>query len=1084
MVEQLNAIARLWWDWSIAMFWQVGLLILVIAVIDRLIRRWAWPQLRYALWSLILIKLLLPPSLSLPSGIVPSLAPVVRQALIRLESERPPVAAEGRALLFLNEEMLRVPAVEAATPVAISGGGLVGSVPARAYPQTPDGVTTSESLGHVAAVSPLTSVAWQVYAMTASLAGTLILGIWLFLRLRALVGRRAQETAAASLPESFYNQLAGCAKRLELRSIPRVVVTKRLATPAVFGLFRPVLLMPRGYLSRLSRRDTEHMLLHELAHIKRGDLVAHSLYMALQVVYWYNPLLWLVRRQMHHLRELSCDATVAEVLREQTMAYRQTLLETARRLLTSSVEPGLGLLGLFEDSNRLLVRLNWLTKPTWRYRNMKRVTVATIAALMLACVLPMARAQQAAANEVQQVETPQDTEVARQMAELERRLDHLRAEQQQLQKDLQTLAETRRQTVAPRRERLSEEIDVTVVPAEPPVRRSTREETLRIERARAEGEARRAQAEARRAAAEGKRAEAEAKRHEEWALQHQEWAESEPMKQWQAEVEKWQNSDEMKRWQQEVEKWGQEMGRRYEQGVEGSSGSEAVAPMPPMPAMPVMPPMDKVSGNPPAVAVVPHVSATPRPVPHVKVTVPRAPAHVEPVDLPDGDRVVQLQLPERMKLIDLMDLVGKHTGMNYIYDPALISDQTAVGLRGKLSGTMQVKDLYRLLQSALESQNLAMVRREGNVATIVPKPARLDVPHVPTMPPVPTPRSVPAPLQEDVDIEVQAPDPEAPVPVSEIPAPPAPPAIPHEQLRHLDVEMQKLQEHRQAISQQRQHTVEQVQRVNEQIKEKNKDIEKSRSLLYEQQYQLQEQQEQLRRHARDLPNWDDDTDLEEATSVQSATEPLAPDQVLEIANDFGSIAVRGDDGDTVRIVATVKGRGETMDEARAIVEQTKLDIKRSEGKLSVAMTKPQPGEQRREIRRKVDLELVVPRAARIKLGQAFGGVRLRDLSGSVKAAANMGSIEAVAVSGEVALAANFGAIDFVASPDLSAKIQANAQFGSVQSSLPLRVVKPGQFSMGSLASGVIGAGEGTVSLTTNMGSIRIRSQAEESKHQL
>ena len=248
--------------------------------------------------------------------------------------------------------------------------------------------------------------------MTASLAGTLILGIWLFLRLHSLVGRQAQEAAAASLPQSFYNQLAGCASRLELRCIPRVVVTKRLATPAVFGVFRPVLLMPRGYLSKLSRRDTEHMLLHELAHIKRGDLIAHGLYMLLQIVYWYNPLLWLVRRQMHHLRELSCDATVAELLREQTTAYRQTLLETARRLLTSSVEPGLGLLGLFEDSNRLLVRLDWLTKPTWRYKTMKRVTVATIAALMLACVLPMARAQETASNREERVSEQDDSVVA------------------------------------------------------------------------------------------------------------------------------------------------------------------------------------------------------------------------------------------------------------------------------------------------------------------------------------------------------------------------------------------------------------------------------------------------------------------------------------------------------------------------------------------------------------------------------------------------------------------------------------------------------------------------------------------------
>jgi len=240
---------------------------------------------------------------------------------------------------------------------------------------------------------PGPQLAWQFHAMTIWFSGTLILGIWLFLRLHSVAGRHAYRAAAASLPQSFYNHLADCSKRLGLRRIPRVAVTKRLTSPAVFGVFSPVLLMPRGYLSKLSRRDTEHMLLHELAHIKRGDLVMHSLYMLLQIAYWYQPLLWLVRRHLHHLRELSCDGTVAELLRERTLAYRQTLLETARRLLTTSVEPGLGLLGLFEDSNHLLARLNWLTKPTWRYCTMKRLIVATLAILMFACVLPMAQGQ-------------------------------------------------------------------------------------------------------------------------------------------------------------------------------------------------------------------------------------------------------------------------------------------------------------------------------------------------------------------------------------------------------------------------------------------------------------------------------------------------------------------------------------------------------------------------------------------------------------------------------------------------------------------------------------------------------------------
>ncbi|HNS22923.1 MAG TPA: M56 family metallopeptidase [Sedimentisphaerales bacterium] len=744
MVEQLNAVARLWWDWSVGMFWQVGLLILLIATIDRLIRRRAWPQLRYALWSLILVKLLLPPSLSLPSGIVPGLQPVVQQALARLEPEGPGTD-ESRVLFLLNEDLLSVGSVPAETSrstgiLPVSSMGVVPLELALTHGQdahatdgrdahatiVPHGVTTNGS--------PL--FVWQVYAMVASLAGTLILGIWLVLRLRSLVGRQAQETAAASLPQSFYNQLADCARRLELRFIPRVVVTKRLATPAVFGVFRPVLLMPRGYLGKLSRRDTEHMLLHELAHIKRGDLIAHGLYMLLQIVYWYNPLLWLVRRQVHHLRELSCDATVAELLREQTKAYRQTLLETARRLLTSSVEPGLGLLGLFEDSNRLLVRLDWLTKPTWRYRTMKRVTVLIVAVLMLACVLPMARAQQAASSEDKPVVTQEDARLSLQMAELQKRLDELMAQQQQLQDQLRALTEKR--TLSGVKEPPKPVSPPAVVPwqDETPASAELREAyEAQKEMFQAQQNQARALLEMKKAQVEAEKVKIKAKQQKEWAEQIPKWDQSKPMQQWRADVEQWRDGDEMKLWQQEVEKWAQEVAQRHT--PDGNNVAEPRA-MPPMPAMPEMPAMPAVPAMPPM--SVPALPAVP--------AMPDVMARAETPDLPGGDRMIDLKLPERVQLVDLVDLVGKHTNMNMLYDTNQVTGEVTLKLRGGLAGSVKVKELYQLLQSVLQERDLTMAPQDGNLVAIRPQ-----APQPIGLPIVVAPKAKPLPKQH-VDVTV------------------------------------------------------------------------------------------------------------------------------------------------------------------------------------------------------------------------------------------------------------------------------------------------------------------------------------------
>jgi beta-lactamase regulating signal transducer with metallopeptidase domain len=589
MIELLNGVARAWWGWAAAMFWQVGLLIVLIACLDRLIRRWAWPQLRYALWSLVLIKLILPPTMSLPSGVIPELRPLVASAVRWAERERP-VRAESPATI----SGLGLPIADSVASAETAGDIIVpplsGSRVEAPFPrvaEAPHGVNPQSAIANP-------QLTWQAIAMAIWVAGILTLGTWLLLRLYALAGRHASRAAAASLPQSFYNQMAGCAKRLGLRRVPRVIVVRKLATPAVFGVFRPVLLMPKGYLHQLSRKDTEHMLLHELAHIKRGDLIMHALYLLLQIVYWYNPLLWLVRRQLHHLRELSCDATVAGLLREQTAAYRRTLLETARRFLARSTEPGLGLLGLFEDSNRLLVRLNWLERPTWRYRTMKRVIAVAIAALMFACILPMAQGQGDAPVAIESEASDRaekDLETARKLQELQTKLEKLELERLTLQKELQQLAQTR-----------SAVTEAKPTPADP------KETEAHVPHATHAPDATH-----------------DAEYWQQWAKGMQAWAEQ---------MQQWQQSEEMQQWQKQMQKWGEEQGKIYRRQFGDAVG---VTPMPtpqPIPAMPPMPPMPAMPEM-PAEVVVPvppptHLHA-PR-IPEVVVPKTKPPKIKRPTD--------------------------------------------------------------------------------------------------------------------------------------------------------------------------------------------------------------------------------------------------------------------------------------------------------------------------------------------------------------------------------------------------------------------------------------------------------------------
>lgn len=374
MTETVNRIAGVWLDWQWAMLWQTAVLIGLVTVIDRLIRNRAWPQLRYALWLLVLIKLVLPPTLTSPVSVTSGVSPLAWKA-VQGGMQAQPVSVDSHAA-----GSAAAPAT-AQTPLRV--GPAATSVVQRTAVVNSPARTTSAS-----PALARTGTSWVVYVMGVWLAGAGVLGTGLCIRMRRLSKEHAV-SQPRSVPDWFEDLVATTATELDLRRAPRVVFSKRVHCPAVFGAFRPVLVFPADS-SLTTPQETRHVLLHELAHIKRGDLLVHTGYMVLVTLYWINPLLWVIRRHVQNLRELCCDATVAACLRDETSAYRETLLATGRALLARPVDPGLGLLGLFENSGWLPIRLQWLEKETWRHPWLRRASVAAVAILMLCCILPMA----------------------------------------------------------------------------------------------------------------------------------------------------------------------------------------------------------------------------------------------------------------------------------------------------------------------------------------------------------------------------------------------------------------------------------------------------------------------------------------------------------------------------------------------------------------------------------------------------------------------------------------------------------------------------------------------------------------------
>jgi general secretion pathway protein D len=87
----------------------------------------------------------------------------------------------------------------------------------------------------------------------------------------------------------------------------------------------------------------------------------------------------------------------------------------------------------------------------------------------------------------------------------------------------------------------------------------------------------------------------------------------------------------------------------------------------------------------------------------------------EPAPIADGNEMLELNLPEKLNIIDLLDLVGKYLHLDYMYDGTQVKGEVSL----RLQGPIKIRDLYPLLESVLKFRGFVMTRK-GNLVTIAP----------------------------------------------------------------------------------------------------------------------------------------------------------------------------------------------------------------------------------------------------------------------------------------------------------------------------------------------------------------------------
>ena len=160
--------------------------------------------------------------------------------------------------------------------------------------------------------------------------------------------------------------------------IPVVSAPSRME-PGVFGIFRPVLLLPEGVAEKLSPAQMRVVLAHELCHVRRRDNLASAVHMLVEALFWFHPLVWWLDRQIVEERERACDEEVVRMGGEPAV-YVETILAICKSYVESPVPCMSGISGA--DLKRRVVSV----MSNRRIANLSPVKKVLISALGIVAV--------------------------------------------------------------------------------------------------------------------------------------------------------------------------------------------------------------------------------------------------------------------------------------------------------------------------------------------------------------------------------------------------------------------------------------------------------------------------------------------------------------------------------------------------------------------------------------------------------------------------------------------------------------------------------------------------------------------------
>ena len=157
---------------------------------------------------------------------------------------------------------------------------------------------------------PQTSIiSWHFFVPILWLGGSVFFLLRSLIGLKILSHMKKKAVVAGTQLDGMVSTLS---KQLSLKKEAKILLTDKLVSPLVYGVFNPVILFPIALINQLNPDQVKSILLHELIHIRQNDFLINLIQITIESFLYFNPFSWWLSFQIRKYREFHCDDIVIQ----------------------------------------------------------------------------------------------------------------------------------------------------------------------------------------------------------------------------------------------------------------------------------------------------------------------------------------------------------------------------------------------------------------------------------------------------------------------------------------------------------------------------------------------------------------------------------------------------------------------------------------------------------------------------------------------------------------------------------------------------------------------------------------------------